>query len=119
MKRRNADSATYTDNCTEVVNMGWPAQWTYQVCDGVACFELRKQVRRSANRLEDEGDCAAALVRVSDRKGNPLTVITQEKNNELPRLPLFGNQSRFHLHQKNIIGQLFFGYYSVHGASLQ
>jgi hypothetical protein len=115
MKGRRSDSAAYTNDGSEILDMGRIPEWSEDTRDETARFEDGKAVGRSPDGLKDKGYRTRVGIRVRDGERNPFRkIVVEHDDNELTRFSRSGFVGRNNPYWEYFILHSFFGNDSVH-----
>ena len=92
---RRAHSSSNHDHSAVVADVRRLPQWTHHVEDGIAGLERIQQVGGLPGRLHHDVDGALLRTRVLDGDRNPLALLINPQDDELPRLLLARDAGRF------------------------
>ena len=92
----------------------WLSQRSYKILEGISGLQSGHSQSRSTYNLEYNGNGSLFPVIIADCQRNPFSLLIYFDNYKLSRLTGSGHTRGLHIHQKNLISQLFCFQNSVH-----
>ena len=90
------------DNGAILIDVGRQPEWTDEIRDGVACFQMCHAVGGRADRHNDDGNRSLFAVPVGNSQRDAFALLVNPDNYELTGLGSFGNAGCFYLVQVDI-----------------
>src|SRR5208283_458355 len=94
ISHRRPHPAAHHHHCAELLNLRRLSQRSHDIQNAVACIQGVKQVGGLASRLHHNANRARLGIGMLDSDRNPLTLLVESKDYELPRLLLTCNARR-------------------------